>query len=123
MKRVTPNGSLIKELRERLEKGSLQEEMAHTVGVSERLLRSVKNKTLRSRSRPSTVSPLIWVLLARALRMRSTRLSWSLPPVALSTASLKTWVAARSFRASIKISLTRQGRRVGPPMTRDSRMI
>lgn len=46
MKRVIPNGSLIKQLREGLEKGSLQKEMAHTVGVSERLLRSVENNSV-----------------------------------------------------------------------------
>jgi len=43
MKKVTPNGGLIKQLREQLEKGSLQKEMAHAVGVSERMLRSIEN--------------------------------------------------------------------------------
>lgn len=43
MKKFTPKGDLIKDLREHLEKGSLQREMAHAVGVSERLLRSIEN--------------------------------------------------------------------------------
>lgn len=43
MKKVTPRGDLIKELREHLERGSLQKEMAHAVTVSERLLRSIEN--------------------------------------------------------------------------------
>jgi transcriptional regulator with XRE-family HTH domain len=43
MKKVTPKGDLIKDLREHLEKGSLQKEMAHAVGISERLLRSIEN--------------------------------------------------------------------------------
>lgn len=44
MKKVTPNGSLIKELRTRLERGSLQKEMAPAIQVSERILRDVENK-------------------------------------------------------------------------------
>jgi transcriptional regulator with XRE-family HTH domain len=43
MKKVTPKGDLIKDLREHLEKGSLQKEMAYAVGVSERFLRSIEN--------------------------------------------------------------------------------
>lgn len=46
MKKVTPNGDLIKQLREQLEKGSLQKEMSHAIGVSERLLRSIENKSV-----------------------------------------------------------------------------
>lgn len=45
MKKVTPKGDLIKDLREHLEKGSLQKEMAHAVGISERLLRSIENNS------------------------------------------------------------------------------
>lgn len=44
MKKITPDGSLIKELREGLERGNLQKEMAHTVQISERMLRSIENK-------------------------------------------------------------------------------
>lgn len=44
MKKVTPNGTLIKKLREQMAKGSLQKEMAHAVRVSERMLRSIENK-------------------------------------------------------------------------------
>lgn len=44
MKRVMPNGRLIKELREQLEKGSLQKEMSHGVAISERMLRLVENQ-------------------------------------------------------------------------------
>lgn len=43
MKKITPNGQLIKELREQLETGALQKEMAHAVGMSERSFRSVEN--------------------------------------------------------------------------------
>ena len=44
MKKVTPNGTLIKRLRGQLEKGSLQKEMAHAVLISERMLRLIENK-------------------------------------------------------------------------------
>ncbi|MEC3949275.1 helix-turn-helix domain-containing protein [Sphingobium sp. HWE2-09] len=44
MKKVTPNGNLIKELRSQLEKGSLQKEMSHAVGISERRIRSIENE-------------------------------------------------------------------------------
>jgi len=43
MKKITPNGKLVKELREQLEKGSLQKEMSHAIGISERSLRSIEN--------------------------------------------------------------------------------
>lgn len=43
MKKITPKGNLIKDLRENLEKGSLQKEMSHAVGISERSLRSIEN--------------------------------------------------------------------------------
>jgi transcriptional regulator with XRE-family HTH domain len=44
MNKVTPNGTLIKKLREQLETGSLQKKMAHAVRISERMLRSIENK-------------------------------------------------------------------------------
>lgn len=44
MKKVTPKGALIKELREQLERGALQKEMAHAVRVSERQLRAIENE-------------------------------------------------------------------------------
>ena len=44
MKKVTPNGTLIKKLRGRLERGSLQKEMAYAVHISERMLRLIENK-------------------------------------------------------------------------------
>lgn len=53
MKKVTPNGSLIKQLREQLEKGSLQKEMAHEVRLSERMLRLVENQ-----NKPVSISTL-----------------------------------------------------------------
>ena len=46
MKKVTPNGTLIKRLRGQLEKGSLQKEMAHAIRISERMLRSIENRNL-----------------------------------------------------------------------------
>ena len=53
MKKVTPNGRLIKELREQLETGSLQKEMAHSVRVSERTLRLIENNNA-----PMTIATL-----------------------------------------------------------------
>lgn len=43
MKKITPNGPVIKKLREHLERGATQKELAHTIGVSERQLRSIEN--------------------------------------------------------------------------------
>jgi transcriptional regulator with XRE-family HTH domain len=43
MKKVTPKGDLIKEMRMLREKGSLQKEMSHALGVSERHLRLIEN--------------------------------------------------------------------------------
>jgi transcriptional regulator with XRE-family HTH domain len=43
MKKVTPKGDLIKELRMLREKGSLQKEMSHALGISERHLRLIEN--------------------------------------------------------------------------------
>jgi transcriptional regulator with XRE-family HTH domain len=43
MKKVVPNGKVIKELREQRTKGSLQKEMAPAVRISARLLRLVEN--------------------------------------------------------------------------------
>lgn len=44
MKKVTPNGSLIKQLRSQLEKGSLQKEMEHAVNISVRKIRMIENE-------------------------------------------------------------------------------
>ncbi len=44
MKRVTPNGEVIKQLRERLERLSTQKEMANEIGVSVRMLRKIENE-------------------------------------------------------------------------------
>lgn len=44
MKKVTPNGSLIKQLRLQLEKGSLQKEMEHAVNISVRKIRLIENE-------------------------------------------------------------------------------
>lgn len=43
MKKVVPNGQVIKEARERRTKGTLQKEMAPAVGISPRLLRLIEN--------------------------------------------------------------------------------
>jgi transcriptional regulator with XRE-family HTH domain len=44
MKKVTPQGNLIKQLRSQLEKGSLQKEMSYAIGISERRIRSIENE-------------------------------------------------------------------------------
>ncbi|MET3828532.1 transcriptional regulator with XRE-family HTH domain [Sphingomonas sp. PvP055] len=46
MKKVTPQGNLIKQLRSQLEKGSLQKEMSHAIGISERRIRSIENENV-----------------------------------------------------------------------------
>lgn len=43
MKKITPNGNAIKQLREQLDNGSLQKEMAHSICISERMLRLIEN--------------------------------------------------------------------------------
>ncbi len=44
MKKVTPNGAMIKQLRLQLEKGSLQKEMEHAVNISVRKIRLIENE-------------------------------------------------------------------------------
>ncbi|WIA57132.1 helix-turn-helix transcriptional regulator [Sphingobium sp. WTD-1] len=44
MKKVTPQGSLIKQLRSQLETGSLQKEMSHAIRISERRVRLIENE-------------------------------------------------------------------------------
>lgn len=44
MKKVTPNGNLIKQLRSQLETGSLQKEMEHAVNISVRKIRLIENE-------------------------------------------------------------------------------
>jgi transcriptional regulator with XRE-family HTH domain len=43
MKKATPIGKKVKELREQLESGATQKELAHTVCISERMLRNIEN--------------------------------------------------------------------------------
>lgn len=44
MKKVTPNGAMIKQLRLQRERGSLQKEMEHAVGISVRKIRLIENE-------------------------------------------------------------------------------
>jgi DNA-binding XRE family transcriptional regulator len=46
MKKFTPNGAAIKEIRGQLERLSTQKEFAHEIGVSERTLRQIENENL-----------------------------------------------------------------------------
>ncbi|MFD2029814.1 helix-turn-helix transcriptional regulator [Ancylobacter dichloromethanicus] len=44
MKKVVPNGKVVKALREQLERLSTQKEMANEIGVSVRMLRMIENE-------------------------------------------------------------------------------
>jgi DNA-binding XRE family transcriptional regulator len=44
MKKIVPNGAVVKVLREQLEKLSTQKEMANEIGVSVRKLRMIENE-------------------------------------------------------------------------------
>ena len=46
MKKLTPNGTVVKKIRAQLERLSTQKEFAHAVGVSERMVRKIENENL-----------------------------------------------------------------------------
>ena len=52
MKKVVPNGAVVKALREQLEKLSTQKEMANEIGVSVRKLRMIENVDRRAKGPP-----------------------------------------------------------------------
>lgn len=71
MKKVTPNGAVIKLIREELEKGSTQKELAHEAGISVRLLRQIENEN-------ATIAVATAVRLARALGVHRERIVFAL---------------------------------------------
>ncbi|MDB5648942.1 MAG: hypothetical protein JWL62_462 [Hyphomicrobiales bacterium] len=75
MKKVTPNGSIVKQLREHLERGSTQKELAHAVGNSERQLRSIENQN-------AAVPVASLDRLAKALGVHRDRIAYSVVPAA-----------------------------------------
>jgi transcriptional regulator with XRE-family HTH domain len=71
MKKVTPNGAVIKQLREQLERLSTQKEMANEIGVSIRMLRMIENENA-----PVPVPTID--RLAKALNVHRERIVFSL---------------------------------------------
>src|SRR5205823_6349655 len=71
MKKVAPNGAVIKQLREQLERLSLQKEMANEIGVSVRMLRMIENQN-------APISVITLDRLAKALGVHRERIVFAL---------------------------------------------
>jgi transcriptional regulator with XRE-family HTH domain len=85
MKKVVPNGKVVKALREQLERLSTQKEMANEIGVSVRMLRMIENENA-----PVAVSTTD--RLAKALQVHRERLS--------SSQSVRIWPLSKAPRMS-----------------------